>query len=132
MKQTNRMFTNWGIKILSFLVALLTVFAIEFANITSRTVTVPVTVRLPEGMKADSLVPETVDIKISGDENIIYLVDPAGVKAFADFSECTSEGISRVPVLLEYNEDIYSKNQLSVKAVPSSLRILFSRSEGEE
>ena len=101
MKQTNRMFSNWGIKILSFLVALLTVFAIEFANITSRTVTIPVSVRLPEGMKAESLVPETVDIKISGDENIIYLVDPAGVKAFADFSACRNTGTLEMPSFLQ-------------------------------
>ena len=129
MKQTNRMFANWGIKILCFLVALITVFAVEFANITSRMVTIPVSVMLPEGMKADSLVPETVDIMISGDENIIYLVDPAGVKAYADFSDCRKEGICRVPVLLEYNQDIYANNRLSVKAVPSSLRILFSEEE---
>ena len=131
MKQTNRMFANWGVKVMSFIVALLTVFTIEFANITARTVTIPVSVKLPEGMVADSLVPETVDIKISGDEDIIYLVDPAGVRAYADFSGCDSEGIWRVPVMLEYNADIYAKNKLSVTAVPSSLRILFSEAESE-
>lgn len=109
------------------MIALLVVLVVQFYNVTSRVVTIPLNVILPMEYDAESLVPETVDIVISGDESIIYLVEPAQILAYADFSQVSSVGISRAPVVLEYKEDIYKKNSISVKAQPSSVRILFSQ-----
>lgn len=127
MKQNNKVFSNWATKIFSFIIAVFVVLFVKFSNVTGRTVTIPVNVILPEnGLVAESLVPETIDVMIRGDENIIYLVDPAEIKAYADFSAVEGAGIARVPVVLDFDEDVYSKNALSVEASPSSLRILFS------
>lgn len=124
MKQ-NKFFSFWGAKVFSLLLAILTVLLIEFTNITDRVITIPLSVTLPDDFEAESLVPESVDVVISGNENVIYLVDPAGIKARADFSAVDSAGITSVPVILEYREDIYKKNTIAIYSDPSSVRILF-------
>lgn len=118
---------NWVVKVLSFLSALLIVLAIRFWSVNGRTVTIPLEVKLPETYKAVSLVPSTVDIVITGSNKIIYLVDPVLIHATADFSNVDDEGISRVRVELSYNDDIYTKNSLTLSAKPESVRILFKK-----
>ena len=70
-----------------------------------------------------------MEIVISGSEDVIYLVDPSLVKAYADFSFVNNSGIARVPVVLDFNQDVFRKSSISVKAEPSSVRILFSSGE---
>ncbi|MBO8436514.1 MAG: hypothetical protein IAA97_06005 [Spirochaetes bacterium] len=116
---------NWIPKIFSFLIALFIVLSIRFMNVNDRVVTLPLEVILPEDFNAVSLVPETVDVVITGSDSIIYLVDPSGITAKADFSSVSAPGIERVPVMLEYRDDIYTRDGLVVSASPSSVRILF-------
>ena len=126
MKQNYKFLSNWAVKIFSFILAVLVVLLVEFSNITGRTVTIPVSVLLPgNGLVPESLVPETVDVVIKGSESIIYLVDPSEIKAYADFSEVDEPGIARVPVMLEYDHDIFTSDGLAVSASPSTVRILF-------
>lgn len=129
MKQNIKIFSSWGPKIFSFLLALGVVLVVEFSNISNRVVTIPLDVSLPDNLVAESLVPETVEIVISGSEDVIYLVDPSLVKAYADFSFVNNSGIARVPVVLDFNQDVFRKSSISVKAEPSSVRILFSSGE---
>ena len=112
-------------KIFSVMVAVFIVVSVRFMNVNDRVVTLPLRVVLPSDYKAASLVPETVEVAISGPDSIIYLVDPAGIKARADFSDVNGPGIVRVPVELDYSEDIYTRDGLTVSARPSSVRILF-------
>ena len=129
MKQNIKIFSSWGPKIFSFLLAIGVVLVVEFSNISNRVVTIPLDVSLPDNLVAESLVPETVEIVISGSEDVIYLVDQSLVKAYADFSFVNNSGIARVPVVLDFNQDVFRKSSISVKAEPSSVRILFSSGE---
>lgn len=116
---------NWVAKVFSFIIALAIVVSVRFLNVNDRVVTVPLDVTLPESYRAASLVPDTVDIVITGSDSIIYLVDPEGIEASADFSAVDGAGIVRVPVGLSYPDDIYTRDGLTVCARPSSVRILF-------
>lgn len=116
---------NWIPKIFSLLIALFIVLAVRFMNVNDRVVTLPLHVLLPEGYEAASLVPDTVEAVITGPDSIIYLVDPSEITASADFSSVSGSGIARVPVMLEYQENIYTRDGLVVSARPSSVRILF-------
>ncbi len=116
---------NWVAKVFSFIIALAIVVSVRFLNVNDRVVTVPLDVTLPESYRAASLVPDTVDIVITGSDSIIYLVDPEGIEASADFSAVDGAGIVRVPVGLSYPDDIYTRDGLTVSARPSSVRILF-------
>ena len=116
---------NWIPKIFSFLIALFIVLAVRFMNVNDRVVTLPLEVILPENYAAASLVPDTVEAVITGPDSIIYLVDPSAMTASADFSAVDGPGIVRVPVSLEYRDDVYTRDGLVVSARPSSVRILF-------
>ena len=124
-KVISTLLNNWVAKIFSILIALFIVISVRFLNVNDRVVTVPLDVTLPESYRAASLVPDTVDIVITGSDSIIYLVDPEGIEASADFSAVDGAGIVRVPVGLSYPDDIYTRDGLTVSARPSSVRILF-------
>lgn len=125
----SRILGNWIAKILSFLLAVFVVMAVRFLNVTDRVVHIPLNVVFAENSEyiPVSLVPDTVDVVITGDDSIIYLIDPSRIIANADFSEVDGAGIVRVPVTLEYDQDIYEENSLTVEARPSSVRILLKR-----
>lgn len=125
----SRVLGNWVPKILSFLLAIFVVMAVRFLNVTDRIVHIPLEVKLAENPSfiPASLVPDTIDVVITGDDSVIYLIDPSRIKAYADFSDVDSDGIVRVPVILDYDQDIYTENSLTVEAKPSSVRILFEK-----
>lgn len=130
MKQ-NKVFasvlSNWIPKILSLLIAIFIVLSVKYFNINDRVVTLPLEVALPDGMEPQSLVPDTVEVAITGPDSIIYLVNPDEIKAYADFSDVEDAGIARVPVMLEYDHDIFTSDGLSISATPSTVRILFEK-----
>ena len=90
-----------------------------------RSVRIPLNVTLPASYSAVSLVPTYVDVVLSGDDDLIYLIDPSSISASADFSHVSSAGITRVPVKLHYNEEAYKNTALTVTANPEVVRILF-------
>lgn len=126
-KFASAVFGNWVVKILSFICALMIVISVRFLNATDRVVTIPLTVKFAEDSQyvASSLVPDSVDVVITGDDSIIYLVDPSLITASVDFSDVSGEGISRRNVILEYDRDIFSDNSLTVSSSPLTIRILF-------
>ena len=126
-KLSTGLLANWIAKILAFITALFLVLAIRFMNITSRVVHIPIDIVLPESTEfvPISLIPDSIDVVITGDDSIIYLVDPSQIKASADFSSINKGDIVRKAVKLEYDHDIYTQNSLTIQAKPSTIRILF-------
>ena len=126
-KFSSAIFGNWVIKVFSFLAALAIVVAVRFLNVTDRVVTIPVTVYIDgsSDLKPASLVPESIDVVITGDDDIVYLVDPSLITASVDFSDVGEEGIARRVVYLDYDNDIFSSYGLTFKANPATMRILF-------
>lgn len=132
-KFSSVVFANWVVKIVSFICALAIVVSIRFLNATDRVVTIPVKVILDESSSFQpiSLVPDSVDVVITGNDSVIYLVDPSLITATVDFSDVMSDGIARRVVSLEYDRDIFTSNGLSVAASPATVRILFENSASE-
>ncbi|MGN1163828.1 MAG: CdaR family protein [Candidatus Ornithospirochaeta sp.] len=130
-KFSNAVFGNWVAKVFSFLCALGIVVAVRFLNVTDRVVTIPVTVYVDAQSQyvPVSLVPESVDVVITGDDDIVYLVDPSLITASVDFSDVGSDGIARRVVDLDYDNDIFSSYGLTIKASPATIRILFQEKE---
>lgn len=130
-KFSSAIFSNWVVKVFSFLAALAIVIAVRFLNVADRVVTIPVTVYIDSqsNLVPVSLVPESVDIVITGDDDIVYLVDPSLITASVDFSDVGEEGIARRVVYLDYDNDIFSSYGLTIKATPATIRILFQRGE---
>ncbi len=126
-KFTSAVFGNWVAKVLSFVFAVCIVVSIRFLNATDRVVTIPLTVTLNDDGEYTpvSLVPTSIDVVITGNESIIYLIDPSLIKASVDFSDVGEAGIARRTVILEYDRDIFEDNALTVSSDPLTVRILF-------
>lgn len=126
-KISSILFGNWIIKIVSFICALTIVVSIRFLNATDRVVTIPLTVYL--NAESDytplSLVPTSVDVVITGNDSVIYLVDPSLITASVDFSDVAEEGIARRVINLSYDRDIFTSSGLSISSSPETVRILF-------
>lgn len=134
MKQNSKglsgFISSWVPRILCLFVAIIIFASVRYFNMGSRVVRIPLDVTLPSGggIVPESLVPDSVDIVISGDDNLIYLVDPDSISAHADFSDVSHSGIARRVVDLEYPEGVFSDTALVVRADPDVVRILFADS----
>ena len=118
---------NWKPKLISLFLAICVFFFYMFSTNSSRIVTIPLEVIIPIELEAESLVPTSVELEINGDNDIIYLVDPTLVEAKADFSEIEDEGISSVPVELNYDEKMFSKGNISLSTNPATVKISFKK-----
>lgn len=132
MNQNNKglssFISTWVPRVLSLFVAVLIFACVRYFNMGSRVVTIPLSVSLPDPdvVVAESLVPESIDIVISGDDSLIYLVDPDSISASADFSDVDDAGIRRRTVYLVYPKDVFQDTALTVRADPDVVRILFA------
>jgi len=119
------LFDNWKPKLISLILALCVFSFFYYFNHSSRKVTVPIEVVLPLDYEAESLIPDSIELKIIGDNNIIYLIDPNLIVPVVDFSNVKREGISKRNVVLSYNEDMFSKGKINVVTNPEVIKISF-------
>ncbi len=127
-KFVQKLFYNWQVKILSFLLAVLVYFVLVFSIQTSRTVSLPLEVKLPADYVAESNVPTSVDLVLQGTEDQIYMIDVSNIKVSVDFSTVEREGVNYAPVRIDTGElekyvDISS---ISVFTKPSQVKVYFS------
>lgn len=123
---------HWQVKIVCLLMAFCVYFLVSFSSTENRMVEIPLSVNLPTEYVAESLVPSSISVKITGSENIIYLIDPALITASVDFSGINTTGISTEAVVLDYDEKVFRKGNVSVFTVPSDIRISFKVKESDE
>lgn len=130
-KYVQNLLFNWPAKVLSLVFALLVYAFIQYSTLDTRVVTVPLSVSLPAALAAESLVPQKVEIQIKGNEDIIYLVDPAAIAASIDFSDVRQPSIATRPVVLIYDEHVFDSAQITLTAQPNQFRILFGIGDGQ-
>ncbi len=130
-KYFQSMLINWPAKVLSLVFALLVYAFIQYSTIGSRVVTIPLAVTLPQAMEAQSLVPNSVEVSIRGNEDIIYLIDPETITALVDFSSVTEEGIATEPVVLVYEEEVFNSAGIALVPNPNQFRILFGEGSAQ-
>jgi len=130
-KHLQNMLYHWPAKMISLVFAVCIYLFIQYSTTGARIVTIPLDVQLPSGYEAMSLVPESAEVEIRGDEDVIYLIDPNSIMASLDFTFVQSEGIASAPVVLLYEENVFESGGVSVAPTPSQHRILFNREEEE-
>lgn len=124
-KYVQSLLFNWPAKVLSLVFALFVYAFIQYSTLDTRVVTIPLAVTLPDGLVAESLVPQKVEVQIRGNEDIIYLVDPSAIGATIDFSDVRQAGIATRSIVLIYNEHVFDSAHITLLAQPSQYRILF-------
>lgn len=128
-----KLFYNWQVKVISFLLAVLVYFILVFSIQSSRTVSLPVEVVMPENYVATSNVPKSIDLVIQGTEDQIYLVDVSNITLKVDFSMVDRVGVSYATVQINM-EDLSSyvdTSAISIYTKPSQVRVYFSEKAGD-
>ena len=127
-----KLFYNWQVKIISFLLAVLVYFILVFSIQSSRTVSLPVEVILPKEYVATSNVPKNIDLVIQGTEDQIYLIDVSKISLKVDFSTVNREGVSyaTVQILSEDLDSYIDTSAISIYTKPSQVRVYFNNKSG--
>ncbi len=124
-------FRDWPIKIISLLLAIGIYLVVNFVVLNSRSIEIPLEVIIPEGYEVVSKVPESVTLKIEGDERYIQLVDPSAIRAKADFTFATAGGTLSVPVLIEA-EKSYIDLDFTLTTNPEVIRLYLATVDIED
>jgi hypothetical protein len=130
MKQNNLLRSvlfNWPIKVLSLVFAISFFLVVRYATLDSREVELPLHVINPKNFIASSALPNTILVKISGEDREIHLIDPSEILVSVDFSFVRQEGVASAPVVLDYGTTPYKTN-ITFAAEPEFLRVYFSPS----
>ena len=82
---------------------------------------------MPEGYKADSIVPQTVELQIKGKENQVYMINVSNLKISVDFSMVSQEGVAVAPVVIEVGQDsVLDLSSISLTTNPAQVKVYFS------
>ncbi len=129
-----KVFYNWQIKLICFILAIFVYFVLVFSIQTSRTISLPVEVKLPENYTATSNIPTSIDLVIQGTEDQIYMIDASSIYLTVDFSTVNREGINYATVEIDTGElqNYVDTSQISIFTKPSQVRVYFVSSEAAQ
>ena len=127
-KLMQKLLYNWQVKILCLLLAVLVYFVLLFSIQSSRSMTLPLSVTLPENYKAESTIPKSVELVIQGTEDQIFMIDPSMISVSADFSTVNREGVNYAVVEIDAGDlsSYIDTTALSIFTRPSQVKIYFS------
>ncbi|MBO4409859.1 MAG: hypothetical protein J5775_03810 [Spirochaetales bacterium] len=127
-KLFSKMLYNWQVKVLCFLLAVFIYFVLVFSIQTTRTVTLPVEVKLPASYKADSTIPTEIDLVLQGTEDQIYLIDASKITLSVDFSHVNREGVNFADIKIDTGSlgDYVDLSAISIYTQPSQMKVYFS------
>jgi len=122
-------FADWGIKLLCFILAVVTVYVIQFGLSQKRTIKLPLNIIMPETYKAVSIIPQSVDLVIQGTEDRIYMINADEISVYADFSSVNHNGVASVPVRIDLQSPtgLIDLSQITLYTNPSSVKIYFEK-----
>ncbi len=126
---TRGILTNWPIKVLSLLLAVLIYTVIHLTSLVTREVEIPLRVIHPEHYTAVSTVVQQVTLILTGDDEAMSALRTDAVDAVADFSAVNSEGVHERPVSLLYDNSLFDVD-FSASTDPSVLKIYYEYGEG--
>ncbi|MBR4478330.1 MAG: hypothetical protein IKO96_06840 [Spirochaetales bacterium] len=128
-KFLQKLLYNWQVKIICLLLAVLVYFVLLFSIQSSRSMTLPLKVTLPDGYKAESTIPKSVELVIQGTEDQIFMIDPAQISVSADFTTVNREGVNYAVVEIDTGDltSYIDTTALSIFTRPSQVKIYFSK-----
>lgn len=124
---SNGFFSNWQVKIVCLILAVLIYFAFAVGMPGERKIKMPLNLILPEGFNVTSLIPSDAEVVIRGEEGKIYMVDVNRIKLVADFSDVKTAGVASVPVVIDYQEllDYIDVTDLTIYTNPANIKLYF-------
>ncbi|MFW5975865.1 MAG: YbbR-like domain-containing protein [Alkalispirochaetaceae bacterium] len=119
-----RLLRNWPAKVLSFVAALMLLIFHNITSLEERFFSVPLELRLSEGLVPASDYPRQVQVRLRGDSEEIFRVVEENILAFADFREQTTEGEYRAAVRIAETEATARIDPLEINVEPPEISVV--------
>ncbi len=126
MKQNrfiNWLVFDWPVKVISLLTAVLLFFFVQLITVEHRSFQIPLDIIENSEYVIDSAYPLTIDVKISGQQEDVFMIYPEDLKVSIDISEIDVTGVATIPIEIEKGEVFETVGDIQVVPDPIDLRL---------
>lgn len=121
------LFSDWPAKVLSLATALLLTLFFNLTRLEQRTMNIPLTISLGDSLVASSQYPRTVRVVLRGERDTIYGIREEDISASLDLTGFRTEGVYKVPIILERHGNALTADPLETRAEPSEIALGLER-----
>jgi YbbR domain-containing protein len=118
---------NWPAKVLSVALAIMLFVFNQMSTLTTRTLSVPLTVETGYTMVPGSTYPRTVRVRLRGEDEGIKLITDSDIEAYVDFSRYETEGLYRAPVQVRKKGSALAIEPLEITVNPLEISVNLDR-----
>jgi hypothetical protein len=121
------MIENWPVKALSIALALILFVFNRLNTMTTRPLSVPLTVETNSALVPASSYPRNVRVSLKGEDDNIKSIDDGDIEAYVDFTRYEDGGLYSAPVLIRRKGSALSVEPLEIAVTPSKLSVQLDR-----
>ncbi len=114
---------DWPVKAISLLTAVLLFFFVQLITVEHRSFQIPLDVINNSSFVIDSTYPETLEVRISGKQEDVFMIYPEDLVVWVDISEIDETGVATIPVLTEKGLVFDTIGEVQVVTEPAELRV---------
>jgi len=114
---------NWPAKVLSVALALILFVFHEMSLLTTRTISIPLTVETNSALAPGSEYPRTVKVKLRGENESIKAINDSDIEAYLDLSKYEAEGQYRAPVQIRKKGGVILPEPLEITVNPLEVSV---------
>jgi len=122
-----RLIDNWPAKVLSVALALILVVFYRVSTLSTRALTVPLTVETSHALIPASPVPNNVRVTLRGEDDSVRLISDDDIEAFIDLSRHEFEGWYRSPVQIRRRGLALEVEPLEISVNPLEISVRLDR-----
>jgi YbbR domain-containing protein len=118
------MVENWPVKVLSVALALVLFVFHQLNTLTTRSLSVPLSIETNSALVPASDYPQNVRINLRGEDDSIKLITDSDIEAYVDLARHEEEGVYSVPVLVRKKGSALGIEPLEITVYPSKISIM--------
>jgi YbbR domain-containing protein len=118
---------NWPAKVLSVALAIMLFVFNQMSTLTTRTLSVPLTVETGFTLVPGSAYPRTVRVRLRGEDETIKLITDSDIEAYVDFSRYEAEGLYSAPVQIRRKGSALAIEPLEITVNPLEISVNLDR-----
>ena len=115
--------SNWRIKALSLLAAIMLFIFNSFSGLSERFISVELHTTFAEGMTSAQPYPRRVRVEIRGKDRSLAAATEEDIEAFADFSRFTEAGLSTTPVAIRKRGVLEGVDAIEIQVEPLEITL---------
>ena len=121
------MIENWPVKALSIALALVLFVFNRLNTMTTRSLSVPLTVETNSALVPASSHPRNVRVSLKGEDENVKSIEDGDIEAYVDFTRYEDGGLYSAPVLIRKKGNALNVEPLEIAVSPSKLSVQLDR-----